>query len=746
MRRIKMIGWALFGAGLLSACAGERLHRDGLALVAEGKPEQGVEKLAQAVGQEPGNVVFKSDWLSRRAEQVDQLLLAAADARSHGQWEVADTLVQRVLHIEPQNGRARQMRDAIARERRAAGLLEQGVQALNSGDADAATRRYRDVLANNPDHAGARALRDSVLDQVDKRNSDALAFARPAKPINLELRDAGLKIALDALTRATGINFILDRDVRPDARTTILLHQASVDEAIEAVLQSNRLEKKVLNRNTVLIYANTPEKVKEYQELVVKGFYLANADVKRTEVMLRGLLKAKDIYVDEKLNLLIMRDTPDAIRLAEKMIAMQDLDEPEVMLQVEVLEVKRSRLNAIGVQWPNTLTLTPIAAKPLATLDDLKGLNASRLATSLPSATLNLRRDIGDARILANPSIRARNREKAKVMIGDKVPVVSVTTTATGVSSESVQYLDVGIKLDVESNVYLHDEVGIKIGMEVSSLVREVRTPGGTLAYQIGSRAASTVLRLKDGETQILAGLISDEERSSANRVPGLGDVPLLGRLFSTQQDNHEKTEIVLSITPHLVRNINRPDAADSEFSSGTELSLRDRAQSVQLATEDKAGARAADAAPVADKPTAAPTVLQLDWSGPRQVRSGATFKLALRLKADGGVRSLPFQLGFDPAQFQVLEVLEGPFFKQHDGSASLSSNIDQEGGKVFVSVVRAGGDGAQGEADVAVLTVRALAPKAKAEMRLLSSAPLVVGDQARTALAPAPFHIDIVD
>jgi general secretion pathway protein D len=177
--------------------------------------------------------------------------------------------------------------------------------------------------------------------------------------------------------------------------------------------------------------------------------------------------------------------------------------------------------------------------------------------------------------VLANPRIRVKNKEKARIHIGDRVPVITTTAAATGgFVSESVSYLDVGLKLEVEPLIYLEDEVGIKVGLEVSNIVKEIRTVGSnTLSYQIGTRNAATVLRLRDGETQVLAGLISNEDRQTAVRVPGLGEMPVIGRLFSNTTDTRTKTEIVLLITPRLLRQIARPDAASVEFAAGTEAS-----------------------------------------------------------------------------------------------------------------------------------------------------------------------------
>jgi general secretion pathway protein D len=220
---------------------------------------------------------------------------------------------------------------------------------------------------------------------------------------------------------------------------------------------------------------------------------------------------------------------------------------------------------------PVITTNTTLSPLPL-TVDKLNDITGANITMNTPQA--NLKKEDSDVNILANPRIRVKNREKAKIHIGDKVPVITSNTTATGVVSESVSYLDVGLKLDVEPNVLMRDDVQIRIGLEVSNIVREIRSNNGTLTYQIGTRNAGTTLRLKDGETQVLAGLISDEDRSTASRVPGLGDLPLLGRLFSNQRDERSKTEIVLLITPRVLRSDATRLPALTEFRGGTENAI----------------------------------------------------------------------------------------------------------------------------------------------------------------------------
>jgi len=198
-----------------------------------------------------------------------------------------------------------------------------------------------------------------------------------------------------------------------------------------------------------------------------------------------------------------------------------------------------------------------------------------RLSFGDPLFSINLKKQDGRTNVLANPRIRVKNKEKARIHIGDKVPVITTTATSTGFVSETVNYLDVGLKLEVEPLVYLEDEVGIKVGLEVSNIAREIRSPSGSVTYQVGTRNAATTLRLKDGETQVLAGLINDEDRRSANKLPGLGDISgPLGKLFGSHSTTSNKTEIVLLITPRVVRNLQRPGARLEEFVSGTEGSL----------------------------------------------------------------------------------------------------------------------------------------------------------------------------
>lgn len=581
-------------AALLVGCATDAALREGERLIAEGQPEAGLKQLEQAAREHPGELRYRTAYITHRDRHLAALLQQADALLRAGQPEAAEARYRAVLELHPQNPRAPAGLAAVQIGRRNQELLAAAEAALNRNEPEAARIKLRAILAQTPDHAQAETL----LKRLEEKARRATGIEPPQlgeayrKSVSLEFRDAPLRSVFDAVSRQTGLNFVFDKDVRAEQKTTVSARNTPIAEALDMILGSNGLARKVLNANTLMIYPNLPAKQREYEEVAVRSFFLANADAKQVMTMLKSIAKIRDVYVDEKLNMVMARDTPETLRLAEKLVAVADRPEPEVMLEVEILEVSRSKLLELGVQWPTQLTVlnikpitnttnfagggsgtsTTLFEQPL-TLGFLKDINESQIGVS-PTPSINLRKEDGDVNILANPRIRVKNKEKAKIHIGDKVPVITSNVTSTGVTSESVSYLDVGLKLDVEPQVMLDGDVAMKVGLEVSNIVQQVKTATGTLTYQLGSRNATTSLRLRDGETQVLAGLISDQDRAGASKVPGLGDLPLIGRLFSSHRDEKSKTEIVLLITPRVLRNVERPELAEMEFLAGTEAAV----------------------------------------------------------------------------------------------------------------------------------------------------------------------------
>lgn len=583
----------LCAVALLGGCATDAALREGERLIAEGQPEAGLKQLEQGMREHPDDLQYRTAYVTHRDRRIATLLQEGDVLVQAGQLEAAEAKYRAVLELHPQNFRAPVGLAAIQISRRNQDLLSEAQAALNRNEPEAARSKLRAILAQTPDHAQAQALLKALEEKARRPSGiEPPQLAPPyRKPVSLDFRDAPLRSVFDAISRQSGLNFVFDKDVRADQKTTVTARNTPIVEAIDLVLASNGLAKKVMNGSTVMVYPNIPAKQKDYEELAVRSFFLANAEAKQVMTMLKTIAKIRDVYVDEKLNMVMVRDNPETLRLAEKLVAISDRPEPEVMLEVEILEVTRTKLMELGAQWPTQFsvlsreTQTQVAAvgstattvetkvsAPL-TIQLLKGIDGSDILVS-PTPAINLNKTDGDVNLLANPRIRVKNKEKAKIHIGDKVPVITSNVTSTGVTSESVSYLDVGLKLDVEPQVMLDGDVSMKVGLEVSNIVQQVKTATGTLTYQLGSRNATTALRLRDGETQVLAGLISDQDRASASKVPGLGDLPLLGRLFSSHRDEKNKTEIVLLITPRVLRNVERPELYEAEFLAGTQSAV----------------------------------------------------------------------------------------------------------------------------------------------------------------------------
>jgi general secretion pathway protein D len=603
---------AILLIGLLAGCAGSRWHQNGMQMVADGDREAGIAQLKEASRLEPTNAEYRVDYLREISVYARDIVDRADEARRAGQVAEATALYQKALKVQPSFERATRGLALLQMDARHGEMQAKAERELAEGQLDDARATLKPVLTENPAHEGAQRVAAAIaqqqarIDQLKTAQQNAQSVMR--KPVTMQFRDASLRMVFEALSRTTGLNVILDRDVRSDLKTTIFVKDASVEDTVDLILLQNQLEKRTLNASTMFVYPATAAKQKEYQDLQVRTFQIANADAKYLHGMLKSVLKLKELSVDERTNTIVVRDTTDAVNVAAKIIAASDLPEPEVMLEVEVLEISRDRASNIGLQLPQSFGVaTPSSA---ATLGALKNLSRNDLTATGLSATLNLQLQDSDANLLASPRIRARHKEKAKILIGDRVPTIvnSVTPIQTGgsVVTGSVQYQEVGLKLEFEPTIYNSQEVGIKLTLEVSNIANIFTDPQGGRSYQIGTRSAQTSLRLRDGETQVLGGLISDQDRNTANKVPGLGHIPAVGQIFGNNNSSRTKTEIVLSITPRIIRAPAIIEASLRDVFSGTESNVRERALRLDPVGEFRGGAGTpAPAAGAGAKPAA---------------------------------------------------------------------------------------------------------------------------------------------
>jgi general secretion pathway protein D len=746
----------------VAACAPQRIRDEAQLELRSGNYEKAQALLDGGVREYPDSALLRSGSVQARNEAMARLLNEAAMARAAGRLDEAKVLLHRAEPFDTGGHRVADLLADVEVEQRQRAVLTQAQALVDKQQTAAALRLVLEALKDNARMPELQALKRRLeASQRAAQSSSAQAGLSEVRPISLDFRDAGLRTVLDVVTRSSGINFVLDKDIRSDVRVTVFLRSARLEDAIDLITSTNGLSKKLLDSKTVLIYPNTLEKQREYQEQVIRVFHLASAEAKGAAAFLRSMIKVKEPFVDERSNMLALRDSPENIELAERLIALYDTPEPEVVLEVEVLEIRSSRLLDLGVKFPDTFSLTPLGPEGSSsglTLANIGGVYGSRVAVGIGGLLVNFKREVGDFNTLANPRIRARNKGQAKVLVGDKVPVVTTTTGQGGFVADSVSYLDVGLKLEVEPTVYADDEVAMKIALEVSSVSREVRTNNGTLAYQIGTRNANTILRLRDGETQLLAGLISNEDRSSASRVPGIGDLPLAGRLFSSQRDDSQRTELVLAITPRIVRNQPVPDASQAELWVGTESQTRLRPVGGRIASGEpaKAGMPAAQGAeqdagpaPGGREPSASARrgdsdrdiTLSLKWEGPKEVKAGDEFDLTLLLNSQAAMRGAPIRLSHDPKRLAVLAVEEGDYFKQGGVKTSMSQRIDAQQGRVHVGIIREPLSGTPGQGTVLKLKLKALVPGG-AELGVQSFSPVMLGGAQPPRAEVDPYRV----
>ncbi|MEA1648669.1 cohesin domain-containing protein [Nitrospirillum sp. BR 11164] len=803
-------GISLLLSVALTACAGHSAYQDGVSLVAEGRMDDGLAKLQEAYRQDPRDVQVRTAYLQTRERALTTDVERADKLAASGSYDEARALYRHALGLNANYERAQDGLAALEARARQAGWMNEADALLSRGQVDAASQKLARVLTEAPADPRAQALKHAIDTRLAASTPQARLAQVYHKPITIEFKDVSLKQVFEVIAHTSGLNFLFDKDVKTDQRTSIFLKNSTIEGAVRLVLLTNQLEQQVLDGNTVLIYPNTQAKQKDYQELSVRTFYLANAEAKTIANTLKTIIKVRDIAVDEKLNMVIVRDTPEAIRMAEKLVAVEDVPDPEVMLDVEVLEIQRSKLQNFGIQWPASASFQPSPLGSITTggdssssgssssgsgnsssavsLYDLTHQTTRNIGVSVGSATANANLQDSDARLLTNPRIRVRNHEKAKILIGQRLPNITSTATSTGFLSQSVNYIDVGLTLNVEPTIYLDDNVGIKLTLEVSSIIRQVTTQTGTSAYEIGTRTASTALRLKNGETDVLAGLIDSQERTSGNKLPGLGDVPVLGRLFGATTDDDQKTEIVLSITPHLVRNLQRPDVNDAMFTAGTETSMHTAVPGSGGGSVSTTSTVTTTVAPVSPMPPAAPGgvngssatgggvgtgavndlglsqngvggaiggsaeegavgavpgagTAQLQLQGTNQAAVGGTVTVNLLAQATQGVTSFPVTLGFDAAKLQVTNIAEGPFLKQTGASTNFSSRLGN--GQVIIADSSTGGAGVTSQGVLATVTFKALAT-GPASVQVASASPIGVDGVPITLLSPSPYTVQV--
>ncbi len=698
-----------------------------------------------------------------------------------GKWEEASLAYKHALKEDPFNPTL-QGKYTMARERAAAAYEERGRAYLREHQPDLASEQFKRALTIEPsslDHQSGllEALRVSDarsqnreadrLAQLGRTDEAMEAYARAVEldpsfkeplvgisklteeqqalnrhdqqkqPVTLRFRNAGLKEVLEGIGKARGINLIFDKDVRNDP-VTISVQDTPFDEAFNLILNSNSLFAQTVSPGVMIVSPNTKQKQEQYQDLMIRTFYLSNAKAKDMLVLLRSMLDSKRMHANEQLNTIVIRDQPEKLEMAEKIILANDRLDSEVLFDVEVLEVDRTVDQTYGLTYPKHIAAalvppgtTGLIAGTLAqqfTLNQLTDLGSSSYLFKLPTnIQLDFFKQITDAKTLAAPKIRVVNNKKAEINIGDKQPILLSTTNvlpgqaATGAvpttsTVTSIEFRDTGVKLTVEPSIHLGNELSLKMKIEVIRLGDQVLLQASPpiTQFKFGNRSAETMLNVKDGETIVLGGLLQEEDRKTRTTIPWIGDLPIIGNLLSSFRTQRVTTEVILTITPHIIQGVNPPGLSTQVFWSGTDSTyatsplFAPKGKKISLMEGGMSGARSSlsgrpTKGGIAGKASAA-TLTQMGSVGAVAsirpddpvIQMGKEVNLSitderLRPTADG-----VFQLQYDPQVLEFRTLLNGEIVQSEGLDGQASSSSEAQAGtvafKVAPSVRQAGG------------------------------------------------------
>ncbi|MCA1581956.1 MAG: hypothetical protein LC796_11325 [Acidobacteria bacterium] len=544
---------------LATSCTTSRAFREAKDEESLSHWDVAVMKYAQALDAEPTNSRYKISLLNARRRASQAHFERGKIYRSSGHADLAVVELQQTLALDPTNHYA-ELELGKAREEATRAAAERDGETKMQG----AKRRTR----------GARA-RTPLLEPTSDRAIN-LNFPQPKS----------IKQIYQSLALAAGINVIFDPQLKDD-NVAIVLTNISFQNALETLMRQENHFYKVIDEKTVLIAADTPQNRKTYEDLVIRTFFLSNGDVTDVSNALRQLLQTTRISINKAENSITLRDTADKVAIAEKIIEQNDKQLAEVVIDVELLQINTSRLTEIGLllsgytvgaaapapggttDLGTALPSGTLTAPGAFTWDQLKQLSIRSFGFNIPSVTYNFIKNNTDSELLAKPQLRISEGQKAQLVIGDKIPIPTTTfNTANTVGGSivpvtSFQYQDVGIKIEVEPRVHHNKEVTLKLVLEVSQLGENVSFSAGQSQPTIGTRTISSNIRLRDGETNFLAGLFRTDKTGGNTTVPFLGDIPILGRLFSNKRREAKTTDLVLTLTPHIIR---IPDVTEEDL------------------------------------------------------------------------------------------------------------------------------------------------------------------------------------
>ena len=656
--------------------------------------------------------------------------------------------------------------------------VKRGVELRKQGDLQGAAGEFQRAQAIDPSSPVADQELRKTVEMIAEKNRAADAAAelptdpnepplaamppeiKPLSraPINLKMSNDA-KIVFDTIGKLAGLTVIYDPDF-PARRITVELNNVTMEQALEIVSLETKAFVKPVTENIIFVIPDQPQKRRDYEEQVVKTFYVSNTvqpqDLTEIVTGLRQLLDLKRIQQLNSQNAIIVRDTPDKLLLAEKMIRDIDKAKPEVVVQVEVLEARTDRLRDLGILPgqtasiainPNSSTTssssgtTSTTSNSGITLNQLRHLNGSDLVFTLPSATANAILSDTSTRIIQNPEVRSVDGQTAKLRIGDRIPIATGSFQAgVGVGSTGgagfvnplvntqFTYLDVGVNIDLTPRVHPNRDVSLKLKVEVSSHTGD-QAIGGITQPIISQRVIEHDIRLKEGEVSILGGLVQRTDSKTLEGWPGLAKLPLLRYLFSHDKTDHQEDEVLIVLTPRIVRipewtkaNLRTMYAgSDTNVQVKRESEIRAPAQqpasSPQPKTNQNTGAGTPTSAPSATAPAAgtaqgAPAAKIRFEPQSLSLKAGQTATIGVVVDNVSDLFSIPLLLQYNPAVISVEEVQHGGFLSGGTQEIAIVQQVFKEKGQAIISATRQPNTpGVSGSGTLIGIVVKALAP-----------------------------------
>jgi general secretion pathway protein D len=547
-KSVRVSGLLLVIVGLLSACSSYRYTRRATDAMKADNWDAAVYFYMEALAQDPGNAKLKME--------LQRVRLKAAQEH-----------FQRGMHFK----------DA-GELRRAQAELELAVQLDPTQQyAEMELQKVRKDVAVLSQEGGAAKLAEMKKAASEMKVKPPMLNPASDEPMSLSFpNQTNVRDIYKAIGQAFGINILFDPKLK-ETKISIELKNVTARQALEAVMQAAGHFYKVLDEKTVIVVEDSPQNRRDYEDLVVKTFFLSNADVKDINNMLRALIDARRIAINEQLNSVVIRDTADKVAIAERLINANDKAKAEVLVDVELIQVDSTKLREVGTSLSSytynlALDTTQLGANTTTgavPITSIPNITRSMWATVLPSVTINLIKSAGEAETLAQPQLRITEGQKGNLIIGDKVPIPTTTFNTTQTIGGNIvpitafQYQDVGIKIDIEPRVHHNNEITLKLKVEASQLGDYITVGPGQTQPKITTRNFDSVIRLKDGETSLLAGLFKYNKSESKSGIPWLSDLPVIGSLFGDTSSQYTKTDLVLTLTPHIIRN---PDITEEDL------------------------------------------------------------------------------------------------------------------------------------------------------------------------------------